>query len=273
MKLLQSSKFFVLLLIIIGLTHCQQHKNSTHSIDWLKALSDPNIAIYDFKVTATLPHDPQAFTEGLFVENNLLYESSGLYNHSKLQRIDLRTGHVLAQLILPQHYFAEGIAIYHDALYQLTYESHIALIYDKNTFQLIKTLSYPTQGWGLTTDGEQLVMSNGSEMLIFLDPHTFKAMRYLRVTYHNQPITLLNSLAFIQGKIFANIWGLDIIAIISPQTGHIEGLIDLRRLNPMHSVMSKEAVLNGIAYDETTQEIIVTGKLWSQIYKIQLLKK
>lgn len=236
-------------------------------------IKHPDVPIYKYKIIKIYPHNPQSFTEGLFLDKNgELYESSGLYQQSQLNRIDLASGQRLQTYLLPFQYFAEGIAIMGDKIYQLTYQSKIGFIYDKKTFKLEKTFHYASEGWGLTTDGTQLIMSDGSNIIRFLDPKTFKIQRTLFVHDQVHQIYFINALQYIDGKIFANIWHSEVLAIISPTSGEILAWVDLTGINPDPSKLSGEYVLNGIAYDKKNQTILITGKNWPYLYAIQLIK-
>jgi glutamine cyclotransferase len=227
-------------------------------------------------VVNTYPHDANAFTEGLTYSDGFLYESSGLNSTyggiSSLRRVDLTTGDVVQEYNLPSQYFAEGIAIVNSTIIQLTWQSHIGFIYDMNTFALIGNFSYPTEGWGLTFDGKQLIMSDGTDNLYFLNPTTFQRTGQVKVHDGNTNIQNINSLQYINGDVYANIWQTNQIAIINPQTGQVKAWIDLTGLPAATAVNSNpNAVLNGIAYDQQNNRLFVTGKDWSSLYQIKLV--
>jgi glutaminyl-peptide cyclotransferase len=226
---------------------------------------------YKYKIIKSYPHDIQAFTEGLLLDDGYLYESSGLYAKSHLKKTKFFSGQIVKEYSLPPQYFAEGLTIIGHSLYQLTYREKTGFVYDKNTFKLEKTFHYPTEGWGLTTDGKQLIMSNGSNTLSFIDPQTFKLTRALQVTDQtHQPINSLNALAFIHGRIFANIRPSNIIVIISPQSGLVETWLNIDSLKPRADYLTAESVANGIAYDKQNDVLLVTGKNWPYLYAIKL---
>jgi len=234
------------------------------------------VAYYTYSIVNTYPHDTKAFTEGLTYSDGFLYESSGLNSTyggvSSLRRVDLVTGDVLQEYILPNQYFGEGIAIVNDTIIQLTWQSHIGFIYDKTTFALIGNFSYPTEGWGLTFDGKQLIMSDGSDNLYFLNPTTFQRTGQVKVHDGNTNIVNINSLQYINGDVYANIWQTNHIAIINPQTGQVKAWIDLTGLPAaVISSLNPNAVLNGIAYDQQNNRLFVTGKDWSSLYQIKLV--
>jgi len=215
------------------------------------------------------PHDTTAFTQGLVYDNGILYESTGGFGDSSLRKINLEGGTILQQLNLP-NYFCEGLTIINNNLIQLTWKSQIGFIYDKETLALIGNFSYQTEGWGLTFDGNKLIMSDGSSKLIFLDPLTYQKVGEVNVLDGNTPITSINELQYINGDIYANIWLTQKIAIINPQTGQVKGWIDLTGIS-QHPVTNPDSVLNGIAYDQQTNRLFVTGKNWSNLYHIELI--
>ncbi|WP_165474758.1 glutaminyl-peptide cyclotransferase [Legionella nagasakiensis] len=234
-----------------------------------RQLRSAHIAKYDYEILETYPH-AHHFTQGLVLDKHELYESSGLYKHSKLQKIDLSTGKTIQTHILAPHFFAEGIALLNNQLYQLTYREQTAFVYHKKSLALQKTFHYSGAGWGLTSDGKQLIMSNGSEVLRFVDVKTFKPSKMLTVKINNLPLTSLNELEFIQGKIYANVWPTSIIVILSPETGRVEGWLNIQALKPTHNCLSTTCVANGIAYDKRNNTLLVTGKFWPHLYRIKV---
>jgi len=233
-------------------------------------------AYYTYAIVNTYPHDTKAFTEGLTYADGFLYESSGLNSTyggvSSLRRADLATGDVVQKYTLPSQYFGEGIAIVNNTIIQLTWQSHIGFIYDKNTFALIGNFSYPTEGWGLTFDGKQLIVSDGSDNLYFLNPTTLQRTGQVKVHDGNTDIVNINSLQYINGDVYANIWQTSQIAIINPQTGQVKAWIELAGLPAAVAINSNpEAVLNGIAYDQQNNRLFVTGKDWPSLYQIKLV--
>ena len=220
-------------------------------------------------MVASYPHDDHAFTQGLVVDHGVLYEGTGKYGESTLRRVDLTTGRVEQQHLLDSSYFGEGITIFDGLLYQLTWQSGIGIIYDAESFDVRRTFRYEGEGWGLTHDEKQLIMSDGSATLRFLDPATLEVIGELEVRDGNAPVMFLNELEYIDGEIWSNVWHDDRIARISPKTGRVVSWIDLSTLYN-HSVLGSEAVLNGIAYDRTTHRIFVTGKNWPRIFEIEI---
>jgi glutaminyl-peptide cyclotransferase len=224
---------------------------------------------YSYDVVNTLAHSGSAFTEGLLIDHGIIYESAGLYDQSRLQLSDLND-HMLREHALPKQYFAEGIAVLGNHLFQLTYREHTVFVYDRNTLQLLKTFQYPIEGWGLTADGTHLIMSNGMPELYFIDPETFQPAKQLTVTDHNHmPVNSLNELEYINGMIFANVWPTDIIIMIAPQSGLVEGWININKLKP-RSCKTADCAANGIAYDAATKQIYVTGKFWPKLYVLKI---
>lgn len=237
---------------------------------WVIACT-PLLAADSYQVVHTYPHDQNAYTQGLFYLDGHLYESTGLNGQSSLREEDLETGRILELRDVPDKYFAEGLAPWADTLVQLTWQSHIALVYDRATFRFLRTLPYEGEGWGLTEDGKEMILSDGTATLRFLDPVTFKVLRSVKVTDHGQPVTQLNELEYIHGEVYSNIWHSDRIARISPATGKVLGFIDLTGLLPASQRSNPEAVLNGIAYDSAHNRLFVTGKLWPSLFEIRVI--
>lgn len=224
-----------------------------------------------YKIVHTYPHDPDAFTQGLIFIDGHLYESDGQYGKSVLRMDDLASGRELQEIHLGSQYFGEGLTNWGSTLIQLTWQAHTAFVYDRFSFRLLKTLSYPWEGWGLTQDGKSLILSDGSAELYFLDPANLHEVRHITVKDHGQPVKQLNELEYIHGEIYANVWHTDRIARISPATGQVLGWIDLTGLLPAGSVSDPEAVLNGIAWDPAHGRLFVTGKLWPKLFEIQIV--
>ena len=226
---------------------------------------------YTYNIIKIYPHDDTAFTQGLIFENGILYESTGLYGHSSIRRVEIETGSILQLFSLRNEFFGEGIAIFEDKIIQLTWRNNRGFVYDKQSFELLQEFEYPfeypTEGWGLTYDGSRLIMSNGSATLFFLDPKTFTQVGQIEV-YDEEPVTYLNELEYIEGKIYANVWYEDKIAIINPQTGQVTGWINLEGIYDSTNQYPGN-VLNGIAYNEN--RLFVTGKNWSQLFEISII--
>ncbi len=236
---------------------------------WAQFAPAGDVNDWGFETVAAYPHDPDAFTQGLLVHDGSLLESTGLYGTSTLRRVNLETGQVVQMTALSRTHFGEGIAVAGDSLFQLTWQNSLVLIYDVDTLERTGSLRNEGEGWGLTYDGEQLIVSDGSATLTFRDPETFNVVRQLNVHDNGSAVRNLNELEFIDGEIWANIWYRDEIARISPETGAVLGWIDLTTLYP-RSQRGSEDVLNGIAYDVDSDRLFVTGKKWPQLFEIKV---
>jgi glutamine cyclotransferase len=239
------------------------------------AVAAPAIAatpVQGFKLVKSYPHDGQAFTQGLFFHDGFLFEGTGLRGRSSIRKVEIETGKVLQQVDLPPEVFGEGISQWGDRLIAITWTEQTAYVLDLKTFKLWRKFNYPGEGWGLTHNDKELVMSDGSAELRFLDPLTFKELRRMRVMADGKPVDQLNELEWVDGEVLANIWQTDRIARIDPKTGRVTGWIDLTNLLPDNLRAGPDAVLNGIAYDAKTKRLFVTGKLWPKLFEIQLAK-
>jgi glutamine cyclotransferase len=228
-------------------------------------------ARWTYKVVNEFDHDPKAFTQGLVYENGFLFEGTGLYGKSELRKVDLKTGNVLQQHKMPDEFFGEGITIFGDRIVQLTLKSKTGFVYNKDTFELLREFSYPTEGWGLTHNGKNLIMSDGTPMLYFLDPETFKQNRKIMVLDQDSPVWGLNELEYIDGQIYANVWPTERIVKIEPETGQVDGWIDAEGILAPEDHSEPVDVFNGIAYDATNSRLFVTGKFYPKIYEIKLI--
>jgi glutamine cyclotransferase len=235
----------------------------------LQVPAGPSLPTFGYTVVAAYPHDRDAFTQGLQYVDGMLYEGTGLNGRSSIRKVQLETGTVVQRRELPPEYFGEGITIFKSQLYQLTYQSGIAFTYDAKTFTPLKTFRYQGEGWGLTHDGTNLVMSDGTDALRFLDPETFAERPRLRVTAAGTSVKRLNELEFVKGGLFANVWMTDYVARIDPKSGKVTGWIDLTGLLSPRERQSTD-VLNGIAYDAARDRLFVTGKLWPRLFEIRL---
>ncbi|HEX8692569.1 MAG TPA: glutaminyl-peptide cyclotransferase [Longimicrobium sp.] len=215
------------------------------------------------------PHDPAAFTQGLVFHDGQLYESTGRYGESSLRRVRLETGEVLEKVAVPERHFAEGLALLGGRLYQLTWQDGMGFIYDVGTLRQQGTFPYEGEGWGLTTDGTSLILSDGSNVLRFLDPATAAVTRTVEVTDGGQPVHQLNELEWVRGEVWANVWHDRRVARIDPETGRVKAWLDLSGLVPTPQPTDNEAVLNGIAYDPAADRLFVTGKLWPTLFEIR----
>ncbi|MFH1333935.1 MAG: glutaminyl-peptide cyclotransferase [Pseudomonadota bacterium] len=246
-------------------------KNCYLQISRRKILSQKKIPVYGFKVIKSYPHDTNSYTEGLVYENGILYESVGLYGHSKLIKSNLVSGQKIQVVKLANKYFGEGMTVFNKHIYQLTYQSKTGIVYDKHTLKAVKKFKYNSQGWGLTHNGKYLIVSNGSSAIQFIDPNNFKVAKVIFVKAGHRPVGSINELEYINHKIFANIWKTNFIAIISPKNGKVIGWLDLTRLNPNPRKLKTPYVLNGIAWDAKNHSLLVTGKCWPKIYEIRPL--
>jgi glutamine cyclotransferase len=235
-----------------------------------------NLPMYGYQLVRAFPHDPEAFTQGLQYVDGVLYEGTGLNGRSSIRKVELETGKVLQKRDLPGEHFGEGVTIWKNELIELTWQSHIAFVYDRVTFEPKRQFTYRGEGWGLTHDGVSLIMSDGTNELRWLDPVTFAEKRRVKVTAAGAPLKNLNELEYVKGEVFANIWQTDYVARIAPDTGRVTAYIDLRGLlAPAERAVaeSKGGVLNGIAYDEAHDRLFITGKLWPKLFEVKIVKR
>ena len=225
---------------------------------------------YGYQILNIFPHDSNAFTQGLILVDGKLLESTGQEGSSSLRSVELPTGKILKKVDVPPPYFAEGATVLNGKVYQLTWLHHLGFIYDAQTLERVGQFNYDGEGWGLTTDGQSLILSDGSNRLKYLDPTNFQVKRTVTVLDGNDAVDQLNELEFVQGEIYANVWHADRIAVIDPQTGRVKAWIDLTGLMPAGELQDAEAVLNGIAYDQTNNKLYVTGKLWPRLFEIKV---
>jgi glutaminyl-peptide cyclotransferase len=256
------------LILILVLSGCRSEPTANPST--VANSNRTGVVKYTYEVVNTFPHDPNAFTQGLEFHDGKMLESTGEEGHSSLRRVVIETGQVDQKVDVPPPYFAEGITLLNGKIYQLTWQHQIGFIYDASTFEKKGEFKYEGEGWGLTNDGRSLIMSDGTNRLKFLDPDNFSVKRVIVVKAGNVPIDSLNELEYVQGQIYANIWHDNRIAIIDPETGRVTGGVDLSGLLRPGEVTDEEAVLNGIAYDPSSQRLFVTGKLWPKLFEIRL---
>jgi len=235
--------------------------------------------VYSYKVINTYPHDRGAYTQGLEFHDGFLYESTGRKGQSSLRKVELKTGKVVKQIAVPPAFFAEGMTIYKDKIYQLTWQSKKGFVYNLDDFKQLKTFDYEQskEGWGLTHDGTKLIKTDGTEKVWFLDPETLKEIGFIEAYTNKQRVKDLNELEYIEGKIYANVWQKNIILILNHNNGAIEGIIDLSDLEEevrkSQSLEPNDDVLNGIAYDEKTKRLFVTGKHWGKLFEIEIFER
>lgn len=258
--------------LAIGLQGCAPDANANGTV------TPPvnKIPEYTYEVVKEYPHDTKAYTQGLvWIPGGEFYESTGQYGESELRRVTLATGKPMKRITIHEKYFAEGLALFDGKLYQLTWQNNVGFIYDAATFKKTGEFQYGGEGWGLTTDGKSLILSDGTHQIRFLDPKTFKVERTIDVFNENDPsmkLVNLNELEYIKGEIWANVWQTDLIVRIDPKDGKILGKVDLTGLNPS-PIGDLDNVLNGIAYDEKDDRIFVTGKRWPKLFEIKLKPK
>ena len=230
--------------------------------------------LYGYKIISTYHHDDKAYTQGLLYDNGELIESTGLKGQSSLRRVKFQTGEILKLYNLPNDIFGEGIALFDNKILQISWQDQVAFLYDKPTFSLINKLSYPfKEGWGLTYDGKNLIMSDGSSNLYFLNKEDFTEISRVEVCDNKGPVQKLNELEYVDGEIWANIYYTDTIVRIDPKTGIILGKIDMSGLLKAEDQNAETNVLNGIAYDPSTKRIWVTGKNWPKLFQISIHQK
>ena len=253
--------------------HLSNGKKESHSRS-ITFLSDLSVQKYSYTKINTFTHDPDSYIEGLIYEDGVFYESTGQRGESTLRRVDPMTGQVLHQISLDDQYFGEGISIFGDKIYMLTYKARKGFIFNKDDFSQIGEFDFSTaEGWGMTTIGDSLVMGDGTEILRFLDPETLNEVGQLQVYDDNGPRDNINELEYINGDIYANIWQTDLIIIIDSKSGRVKGEIDLSGIFNKQNYARRLDVLNGIAYDEKKDRLFVTGKYWPKLYEIDIIPK
>ncbi|HVG40444.1 MAG TPA: glutaminyl-peptide cyclotransferase [Chitinophagaceae bacterium] len=260
-------KIFHLALICSSMSLINCTNNNDQPTEENRPTSAPLI---NYTVAAVYPHDTSSFTQGLAFNNGQLFEGTGNYGHSKLYQLDLKTGNHLQQLTLDPKFFGEGITILNDTIYQLTWKEKLVLVYSAKDFKKIKEFPLNTEGWGITNDGKNLIVSDGSSNLYFYDPATFTLLRTQGVTENGAPSVNLNELEYINGFVYANQWQYNYIVKIDPNSGQISGKLDLTELaNRVKAKDPNADFLNGIAYDAATKKVYITGKLWPDLYELQ----
>lgn len=266
MKFFNSS--FLLITVAAMLCSCINNPKKTVS---KKEYTTPKR--YTYIVHNSFPHLTTSYTQGLQYIDGVMWEGTGQHGQSVLQKIDLKTGKAEVMNRLPNSQFGEGITVLGDKVFQLTWHDNTAYVYDRESGREIRKFRYSGEGWGITSDGVNLYMSNGSQTIYEIDPETFKRKRKITVTNKGEVVNYINELEWIDGKIWANIYTTDAIAIINPVSGEIEGIIDLTGILPISEITSTTDVLNGIAYDAKGDRIFVTGKNWSKIFEIKIVEK
>jgi glutamine cyclotransferase len=233
-----------------------------------------SVPIYDVDVVHIYPHDVSAYTEGLFYLNGFLYESTGMEQHSTIRKVRIDTGVVVQKIDVPAQYFGEGIVNWGRHLVSLTWKSHVGFVYDLASLKVQREFHYEGEGWALTQDGKQLIMSDGTPELRFLNPETLLETNRIQVTLDGKPVHNVNELEWVKGEIYANVWETNWIARIDPKDGHVLGVINLAGLlGPSDHVSGPDSVLNGIAYDAKGDRLFVTGKNWPKLFEIRLKRR
>lgn len=228
---------------------------------------------YSYRVIKSYPHDPDAYTQGLIYKDGYLYEGTGQNGSSSVRKVELETGKVFQSINIDQKHFGEGITFFNDKIYELTWTSEVGFVYDFSTFKQIRTFSYSTQGWGLTNNDKELIMSDGSNIIRFMEPDNFSEVHRIEVFDDKGPVNQLNELELINGDLYANIYQTDLIVIINPETGMVKGVIDFKGLLKDSDRTGNIDVLNGIAWDEAGKRLFVTGKLWPKLFQVELVAK
>ena len=238
---------------------------------FITALSDIKPKRYTYRKVKTYTHDPDAYTQGLFFDDGILLESTGHKGESSLRKVDIASGNIIQKIDLDEAYFGEGITLYRDEIFMLTWKSQKGFVFDKKDFTKLREFTYPTEGWGITTMGDTLVMTDETEKIYFIEPTTFTQIDKIEVYDQNGPVDALNELEFINGDIYANVYQTDEIAIIDPKTGKVTGIINLEGIFNKQNYGRRTDVLNGIAYDAKTDRLFVTGKYYPKLYEIDLV--
>ena len=262
--------FTIFVFLSAGCNNAEDDKDTATGDSVNVIAPPPNI---NYNIVASYPHDTSSYTQGLIWNNNSIYEGTGLEGHSRLMRVDLKNGKVENAVALDPSVFGEGITLLNDRIYQLTWQSHKVYVYDAKTFKKIKEFNWDHEGWGLTHNGKELIISTGDSNLYFVDPETFKLLRIVGVTNNNGPQGNLNELEYINGAVFANIYLTDYIIRIDPATGRITGKMDLNGIlekSGQHVNKEEGNVLNGIAYDSVKNSLYITGKKWPLLYEMKL---
>lgn len=231
------------------------------------------VPVYGYKIINSYPHDKAAYTQGLVYDGQDLYESTGLYGNSTVRQVELATGKIQQTYRMPASYFGEGLALWNEQLIQLTWQSKRGFVYNKSDFKQIRDFYYNREGWGITSDELRLIMSDGSDTLYFINPATFTDDGSIRVKESGKPVFNLNELEYINGRIVANVYTDNRIAIISLETGAVTGWIDLQGLTAREKNLSTVDVLNGIAYNPRNGTLLVTGKLWPELFEIEIQRE
>lgn len=248
----------------------QQPEEGSAGNSAAQAAPAQEVAVYGYEIIASYPHNASFFTQGLLWHDGTLYEGTGRYGESALMKLDLQSGEVTERVPLSERYFGEGIAVANERLFQLTWRENTVFEYDANTLERVNSHYLATEGWGITWDGEQLIVSDGSDRLFFLNPQTLITERVQFVRLNGQAVRNLNELEFIDGEVWANVWMSDQIVTINPDSGQVTAVIDFRGLREQAGIRQRDAVLNGIAWDAEQQRLFITGKLWPALFEVNI---
>jgi glutaminyl-peptide cyclotransferase len=272
---MRRGRFTILLLpvIFVAALACSEPSTARQAGQGNEAPAADSPPVYSYEVVNTWPHDEEAYTQGLVFYDGQLFESTGLRGQSSLRRVELKSGKVKKKIELAREFFAEGITIFRDKIFQLTWQSKKGFVYDLKKFKQEGEFTYEGEGWGLTHDGHALIMSDGTNRIRFLDPVSFQVQRTISVFDQGQPLTQINELEYVNGEIYANVWKTDRIVRIDPTTGKINAWVDMRGLHHQGADNNMENCLNGIAYDAEHDRLFVTGKRWPSVYEIRLVRK
>jgi len=263
--------FLSIALIFWACKNNESNNNNNATENTANTIAPP--ATINYNIVASYPHDTSSYTQGLIWQNNSLYEGTGLEGQSRLMKVDIKNGKAVQSISIDPSVFGEGITMLNDKIYELTWQSHLVYVYDAKTFKKIKEFNWDHEGWGITHNGKELIISTGDSNLYFVDPGTFKLLRIVGVSDNNGPVGNLNELEYINGSVFSNIYLTDYIVKIDPSNGHITGKIDLTGLlEKSGKRVDKEdgLVLNGIAFDSAKNSLYITGKKWPLLYEIKL---
>jgi glutamine cyclotransferase len=273
MSLILKARLVLILGLSLAALQCNAGANSGPSTNTTPAPPNAPPAKHGYQIVNIYPHDSGAFTQGLIFVDGKLYEGTGQEGRSSLREVDLQTGRVLKKVDVPEPFFAEGITLLNGKIYQLTWQHQIGFIYSAQTLEKTGQFQYTGEGWGITNDGHSLIMSDGSNRIRFIDPDSFRVTKTIAVTDGRTAINELNELEYVNGEIYANIWHDQRIVTIDPQNGRVTGWIDLSGLLQPGAVHDDEAVLNGIAFDQSGNRLFVTGKLWPQLFEIKVKRQ
>jgi len=258
---------------ISAIAYYQNEQRTLNNTVYFLAKNPPSI--YNYEIVNEFPHDKNAFTQGFEFYNGFFYESTGNYGKSTLRKVDISSGEVLQKIDIDKQYFAEGLTIFKNKIYQLTWKKNKGFVYDLETFKLEKTFNYSQskEGWGLTHDNNKMIKSDGTERMWFINPETLREDGFIEAYTNKRKAESLNELEYVNGKIYANVWQKNAILIVNPSTGAMEGVVDLKGLQSKADQSGDDNVLNGIAYDNENDRLFVTGKKWSKVFEIKLVKK